>query len=1120
MKPIVKRTPPGMALVITLTMLVLATIVVMGMITMVRLERVSARNTFEDARANALCDAAADHALALIRDTITAAEATTTNSAPDTRKFWASQPGKITVFNSNGTVDTASSKGLYSTGTAPNAPVVDLNAMQFGGTYPIVADDGSGSPPEMEVAWVNVLKDPSQAAAKNNPVIGRYAFWVDDESTKLNISTADGSVKSGTNSFGPGTPAEMNLQALTNGSATSLTATQAAAIAQQSGAQHLPGASSNPFNSTREVLKVPGINEALHNIHSQDLTNFNTAPELNLFGEPRIYLTTAAPALFSTDKIKAESTPLTLLTGPYAAIDPHPSTSLPQGDLAPRIVATAQPLTWLYPSSAQLPRYRYTSYGNSTDTTVPLPQFFRDDLWPWVTSVLSSQNHPAKGYPGHSVDYEMGMRIARYLKGWNSQGNPLAWPAFEGSDPEGFSGKYTDRQIDDMAVQLLSLLKQTHIDHYYNYTLPYYIPTGFLSGKPVRGSSRAPRVTEVLMIVSTYAGDPPLMKIKFVTEFYLPKQFGGSDLTFGQINLWAIRNNFKDWPTYNSKTAQTVTGPAPLGGYWADSMLQITDQNGNLAGVDLFGNPGNKPDPNQEKAALYHHPWALKNPNNPHDPVNNPYMGVGPAPSYDVWGYPAFNFDHSLPGSPQAFKTWMLGDYLAAASTNSSLARPMKSGITSITIGGGLTVWLMNSSNQLVEAVPIGSIFPNTATLTEDERQVFREAVIPIQGTVEERTIQIPGTKVFHLQVADPLVNAFPGDWSGTVLPDTSSSEITMPPTVYNGNTASLYYQDGLNTISKLDRGSDPESVWWPEQNPSIPKSRRFPSTGYLQYIRTGVMPDPEDDNKSPREQKGTPWRMLNFSPSTAASQQTLGGKSFPDWLLLDLFTTPAVFQPLGNPLPSPIIRTWGGATAGRLNPNAILVPFGFARTKPLEALFKDIQASTEYDSSGELVQTTVDEVALSNAVISYIKGLGRPLMMTGEICNVPEMADYLYKEVDAAAQSRNDLLRQTIGNLTTRSNTFTVWTAGDVIQKKPGNTNYGVFENGDIVLGRSRMRYVIERYLDPGTDGVYGNTTNPGTDGVVNTPDDPTTGTTGAHPAMTYPLPYKYRITSISRVE
>ena len=286
-------------------------------------------------------------------------------------------------------------------------------------------------------------------------------------------------------------------------------------------------------------------------------------------------------------------------------------------------------------------------------------------------------------------------------------------------------------------------------------------------------------------------------------------------------------------------------------------------------------------------------------------------------------------------------------------------------------------------------------------------------------------------------------------------------------------------------------------------------------------------MPDPAYDPAynsaitSVQQQKGTPWRGLNFSPSSAASQQTNGGSSFPDWALLELFTTPAIFQPLGNPLPSPIIRTWGGATAGRLNPNAVLVPFGITRTKPLEALFKGVQVSTSYDGSGNAVQTTVDEAATASAGTSYIKGLGRPLMMPGEICNVPAMANYVYQGVDAAAQSRNDLVRQTVGNLTTRSNTFAVWAVAQSVQKKPGNTNYGTFESGDIILGQSRMRYVIERYLDPGTDGVYGNTVNSGSDGVVNTPDDPlTSGTASAHPAMSYPLPYKYRIVSMTQVD
>ena len=88
------------------------------------------------------------------------------------------------------------------------------------------------------------------------------------------------------------------------------------------------------------------------------------------------------------------------------------------------------------------------------------------------------------------------------------------------------------------------------------------------------------------------------------------------------------------------------------------------------------------------------------------------------------------------------------------------------------------------------------------------------------------------------------------------------------------------------------------------------------------------------------------------------------------------------------------------------------------------------------------------------------------------------------------------------------------------MIRKKSGNAQYGDLEPGDIVIGKSRMRYVIERYLDPGTDEIYGNSINPGADGVINTPDDPTTGAADAHPTMSYPLPYKYRIISISRVE
>jgi hypothetical protein len=303
---------------------------------------------------------------------------------------------------------------------------------------------------------------------------------------------------------------------------------------------------------------------------------------------------------------------------------------------------------------------------------------------------------------------------------------------------------------------------------------------------------------------------------------------------------------------------------------------------------------------------------------------------------------------------------------------------------------------------------------------------------------------------------------------------------------------------NGMNTWSQPANGGDPASAWWPPQSVYIPKSQRFPSAGYLQYIHTGLMPDPANDPNDPRYvagniPSGTPYRLINFSPSSSASQQTVGGASYPDWAMLDLFTVPAGLQPLGSPLPAPLQLTWGGATAGRINPNSAIIPFlsSVARTAPLEAQLKNLQVTTNYDSSGNPVASSIDEVSIAAAINTYVAGLGRPLMLPGEICNVPAVSNFVYSPVGPASASRNDLVFQIIGNLTTRSNTFTVWTVAQVIKKNPGNTNYGDFQPGDQILGEIRMQYLVERYIDLGIDGVPGDYAFPGSDGVVGTPDD-----------------------------
>ena len=141
----------GSALVITLAFLVLVTILVVGTMTTLRLERVSASSNFESRRAKSIAMLGVDNATALIR--------TACENGTQAGKFWASQPGKITVFQADGTVDTKSSPFLFSTNNGNST--VDLNRAGFGGVAPIASSNsvGTNAAPTMAVSWETVLQD-------------------------------------------------------------------------------------------------------------------------------------------------------------------------------------------------------------------------------------------------------------------------------------------------------------------------------------------------------------------------------------------------------------------------------------------------------------------------------------------------------------------------------------------------------------------------------------------------------------------------------------------------------------------------------------------------------------------------------------------------------------------------------------------------------------------------------------------------------------------------------------------------------------------------------------------------------------------------------------------------
>jgi len=228
----------GAALVIVLAFLVMTVSLVVAFTTMVMLERVSASATVVSSDTLLLSETT----LALVQNQIRAA------TAQEPTRTWASQPGMIRTFRQDGSLHRAYK--LYSASSlvagdiaaalaqdvppndwaARQATWADLNApvvsVTDGGdrVFPIAHPDAiskvegfsvaagtpgatSAQPLPMPVRWLYVLRngdlvppedrdEPDQVrvpgATDDNPIIGRIAFWTDDESCKLNINTAAG----------------------------------------------------------------------------------------------------------------------------------------------------------------------------------------------------------------------------------------------------------------------------------------------------------------------------------------------------------------------------------------------------------------------------------------------------------------------------------------------------------------------------------------------------------------------------------------------------------------------------------------------------------------------------------------------------------------------------------------------------------------------------------------------------------------------------------------------------------------------------------------------------------------------------------------------------------------
>jgi len=273
------RSPPqnrfprtGNAIVTVLLVIVLMSGILVVCITNVKVTRQVARSRMDTFLAEQFSTLGSEQAVGLLRYA--------TDSSRNA--YWVSRPGEITRF----TPDSQASEVIpISSGSSSGIDGANLNRV-------LLEDPARGavtgnSAEVMMLEWIYVRKDgtfdKSNSYNSSNPIIGRYAFWGDDDSTKFNINTAW--TQRAVNTAPAGDPSRIELSSAIPG----LTDAEVDKI-DDFRKQH------GSFNTVPDLLRAlpDASDDLLTSLREAQfrLTHYNATPELTYFGAPKIVLTT------------------------------------------------------------------------------------------------------------------------------------------------------------------------------------------------------------------------------------------------------------------------------------------------------------------------------------------------------------------------------------------------------------------------------------------------------------------------------------------------------------------------------------------------------------------------------------------------------------------------------------------------------------------------------------------------------------------------------------------------------------------------------------------------------------------------------------------------------------
>lgn len=251
----------GVALILTLGIITLVTLLLIAFAVSMRVENTASKNFNDLIKARELAQGAVDEAVALLKFN-------TTNSPAN---YYVTQPGRA----ASTWAPTYAYTLLRSIDFGSVPTNINLNA--DGSIIPLNSDYTTTNVATVQVDWVPVIY--TNPATLQPSIIGRYAYWVDDEASKVNINSANQRVA---HSSPYALPSDIDLNALISIGGTTIPA-NTRLYAQNYG-----------FLTPAQwsVVSDPSMTSTIYNTNSFYVTAYSVDTNLTPWGDAKLDLNT------------------------------------------------------------------------------------------------------------------------------------------------------------------------------------------------------------------------------------------------------------------------------------------------------------------------------------------------------------------------------------------------------------------------------------------------------------------------------------------------------------------------------------------------------------------------------------------------------------------------------------------------------------------------------------------------------------------------------------------------------------------------------------------------------------------------------------------------------------